>query len=111
MKHAEIKKCIFCKKGMMHNQIPTFYTVKLQRHMLDLSACQRQNGLEQMLGGHALLASVMGPNEDLSKPLGNEFDVWICEDCAQEKLFDLIRNTVFDESDEEPESRIKKLGE
>ena len=84
---------------MMHNKVPTFYTVTIQRHMLDLSACQRQNGLEQMLGGHAQLANVMGPNEDLSQPVSSEVDFWICEDCAQQKIGDFIHSIEFTEAE------------
>lgn len=112
MKQTEVKKCAICEKGVMHNNCPTFYTVKMQRHMLDLMVCQRQTGLEMQLGGSAQLANVMGSNEDLSHPVSKEIDVWICQDCAQEHLFELITLDEFDDSDEEEtESNIKKLGE
>jgi hypothetical protein len=83
MKHEDLKPCAFCKKGMMHNGTPLFYRLNIQRYCVDMRAVQRQAGLEQMMGNH-ILAHVMGPNEDLAKPLGEKFDLLICQDCAIE---------------------------
>lgn len=35
-----------------------------------------------MLGGHGLLAQVMGPDEDMTKPVMNPRTVGVCDDCA-----------------------------
>lgn len=86
MKQTDIKKCAICKEGMMKCGIPTFYTVTIQRHMIDLAACQRQTGLEMQLGGHAQLANIMGPDDDISKPVSKKADVWICQDCANDMI-------------------------
>ncbi len=90
MKQTDIKKCCICKNGMMHLEIPVFYTIKIQRHRIETDAVQRQNGLEQMLGGHAQLANIMGMDEDMTKPITEEKELWICDHCANEDLLTLI---------------------
>ena len=75
MKQTDIKKCAICENGMMHLGIPFFYVIKIQRHSIDLEAIQRQNGLEQMLGGCAQLANVMGPDEDMTKSFTDEKEI------------------------------------
>lgn len=113
MKQTDIKKCAICNNGMMHKGIPHFYTVKIQSHILDLSACQRQTGLEMMLGGHAQLANIMGPDEVIAKSLSDEVNAWICQDCAIENLISIIGLLETDESNEDILSgtKIKRLGE
>ena len=86
MKRSDIKKCAICKLGMMHSGVPLFYTIKIQHYMMDIGAVKRQHGLETFFGEAAPLAQVMGPNEDLAKPLSKEIEVWICQDCMIEKL-------------------------
>ena len=90
MKQAEIKKCAICGNGVMHKGIPVFYTIKIQRHGVDAGAIQRQNGLEQMLGKCAVLASVMGPDEDMTKPITDEKELWVCDDCVNKDLTSLL---------------------
>ena len=96
MKQEDIKKCAICGNGMMHLGLPFFYTIKIQRHGVDTGAIQRQNGLEQMLGGCAQLANVMGPNEDIAKPITEEKELWICDHCAGKDLSTLI-STIEDQ--------------
>ena len=81
MKHKDLKKCAVCKKGMMHSSNPLFYRIKFQRYAVDLGAVTRQCGRELSMGNH-ILANVMGPNEDMAKPLGKEVEIMICHDCA-----------------------------
>ena len=90
MKQTDIKKCAICKNGMMHKGMPIFYTIKIQRHSIDLGACQRQNGLEQFFGGHAELAGIMGPNEDMTKQITEETELWVCDNCANKDLLSLL---------------------
>jgi hypothetical protein len=66
----------------MHTGIPLFYKVTFSRMAIDMKAVQRQNGLEQMMGGASELASVMGPNEDIASPIDRKDTVLICEDCS-----------------------------
>ncbi len=82
LKHRDLKPCIFCGKGMMHSGSIAFYKVKIERCIVNVGAVQRAAGLEQMMGGHALLANIMGPNEDLAKIMPEGTDVLVCDDCA-----------------------------
>jgi hypothetical protein len=82
LKHRDLKPCIFCGKGMMHAGGIAFYRLTLERCVVNIAAVQRAAGLEQMLGGHALLANVMGPNEDLAKIIPDPAVCLVCDDCA-----------------------------
>lgn len=91
MKQSDIKQCVGCGEGVMHDNQMTFYTVKITQWVVDLGAVQRQHGMEQMMGQAAALAQVMGPNEDIAKPLEAEKDVWVCGWCANtERMADII---------------------
>lgn len=82
MKQNELKKCAECNKGMMHSGNPIFYRVTVERMCVNLPAVERQHGLELMLGRNPVLASVMGPNEDIAVPLGGRIQVLVCQDCS-----------------------------
>lgn len=77
----EAAKCAFCGKGFMESGLPLFYRVRIQRFGVDMGAVRRQSGLEQMLGGAAALAQVMGPNEEMAKPL-HTVEFTVCETCS-----------------------------
>lgn len=66
----------------MHSGIPIFFRVRIERMAVNMGAVQRQHGLELMLGGHAVLANVMGPNEDLAVELGDAVTAILCIDCS-----------------------------
>ena len=85
MKQSELKKCALCGLGMMHAGVPIFYRVTLERFCVDVSALQRRHGLELMLSGNAVLAAVMGPNEDIAKSLDDNVTLLICMDCATKR--------------------------
>ena len=85
MKEDELRrlsKCAACGRKIGQTQIPILWKVTLERHFLDLAAIQRQNGLAMMLGGNGVLASVMGANEDMTKPIMDKLTVMICDDCS-----------------------------
>jgi hypothetical protein len=66
MKEKELREaatCIICGKPFGHTGLPLFWRVTIQRFGVDMGAVKRQTGLTMMLGGNALLASVMGPDE------------------------------------------------
>ena len=42
--------------------------------------------MELIIGGNALLANVMGPDEDLAKVIDGKHDMLICIKCASEPL-------------------------
>ncbi len=83
MKHSDLKNCVFCNKGMMHNRMfMQFYRMKLDCMMIDVGAVQRAAGMEQMMG-NAMIANVMGPNEDLAIETSSH-EVLVCMECAME---------------------------
>lgn len=47
--------------------------------MVDNSAVSRQSGLGMMIGP---LASIMGPDEDMAKPIMDAVTVMVCDECA-----------------------------
>jgi hypothetical protein len=53
---------------------------------IDANAVRRAHGLELMMGGNALLANVMGPDEDLAKVIDGQHDMLICGACAEKPL-------------------------
>ncbi len=81
MKQSELEKCAFCDKGMMHNQSPVFYRVKLDNMVIDVAAVQKAHGMEMMMGGNAALAQIMGPNEDIAVEMDSVTKL-VCLDCA-----------------------------
>jgi hypothetical protein len=82
MKQNELKKCATCGKGVMHSGDLIFYRVTVERMCVNLPAVQRQAGLEMMLGGHAAIAAVMGPDEDMAAPLNERATFIVCQDCS-----------------------------
>jgi hypothetical protein len=84
MKESELRKhtvCSLCKRKIGASGMPLFWVVEIQRFGLDLSALQRNTGLAMMLG-NPQLASVMGPDEDLAKPIAEKVTLTVCEDCC-----------------------------
>jgi len=77
-KHAE---CSCCKRKIGHTGLPMFWTASIKHHGLKIDALQRQMGLTMMLGGSAVLAGAMGPDEDMTQELESK-DVTLCEECA-----------------------------
>jgi len=85
MKKAELQKCLLCNKGVMHTGVPLFYRIKIERMVVDLGAIQRQHGLEMMIGS-PVLASVMGPDEDIANSIDKPAEALVCEKCAMERI-------------------------
>ena len=88
MKESKLRQVITCAK--CHRKIgecplPLFYRVTVERYGIDFRAVQRKAGLEDLLGGGsvgAVLASAIGPDEDLATPLMSKGTITICEECA-----------------------------
>ena len=99
MKQPEIKPCAKCGKGVMHTGLPLFWRVTIERMAVDVGAARRQHGLEMMLGGNALIAFHMGPQEDIAKPLFDANTVLLCETCAS----DMVCIAALDETSKEQE--------
>ena len=104
MKEKELRKaakCVICGKGIGHTRLPLFWRVRIERWGLKMDALQRQQGLAMILGGHALLASVMGPDEDMAEKISS-IEVTICETCAMEENLPVALLAEKDE-EEKPE--------
>jgi hypothetical protein len=71
---------------MMHAGHPLFLRISIERFGIDAKAVQRAHGMELMMGGNALLANVMGPDEDLATKIDGRKDMLICIKCANEPL-------------------------
>ena len=83
MKEEELRKsaiCGVCEKAFGHTGLPLFWRITIERFGVNLKSIQRQDGLAQMLGSPAL-ATVMGPGQDMVKPMMDPVKVTICEDC------------------------------
>lgn len=84
MKRAELLKharCSLCNKPIGHTGLPLFWRVTIERFGVDLAAVRQHDGLGQFLGSQAL-AAVMGPDEDLAKPVMDSAIATVCETCA-----------------------------
>lgn len=86
MKHKDLKPCQICRKGVMHAGSPLFLRVTVERLGIDRRAVERAHGMELMMGGNALLANMMGPDEDLAKVINGKKDMLLCHHCASEPL-------------------------
>lgn len=84
MKATELREiciCARCSKAIGHTGLPLFWRVSIERFGVDLNAVRRQSGLEQFMG-NVQLAAVMGPDEDLAKPMMEKKTITLCERCA-----------------------------
>jgi hypothetical protein len=79
-KHA---KCTVCGQGIAHTGLPLFWRLTIERFGVDLAAAKRQDGLAALLGGSAVLAQIMGPDEPMAKAVMDPVTVTLCEPCAE----------------------------
>ena len=88
MREKELREaatCGLCKEKIGKSGLPLFMRVKVERHGL-LPSIQRQQGLAMVMGGGesgAVLASVLGPNEEMTKIIASH-EITVCEACAIE---------------------------
>lgn len=82
MKQKALRPCCVCGKGVCHSQQLLSTRLNVTRMCVNIPAVQRQTGLEMMLGGNAVIAHAIGPDEDMLVPLGAEADLLICDQCA-----------------------------
>lgn len=86
MNEAELRKharCSLCAQPIGHTALPMFWRVTIEHFGIDMGAVRRQSGLAMMLGD-AGLAAVMGPDEDMAKPMMQPATLTVCESCAVE---------------------------
>ncbi len=87
MKARDFKPCAVCGRGVAHAGVPLFYRVTVQAMGIDGKAVQRRHGLELVFGGGqpgAVLADVMGPDENIAVPMEEPNQMLICQPCALE---------------------------
>lgn len=84
IKQKDLKPCSICGKGVLHTGIPLFFRVTIERMGASRNAIMRQHGLEMMMGGNALLANIMGPDEDMAQVIDTVQNALVCHGCALE---------------------------
>ncbi len=89
MKEDELRKsanCANCNKKIGHTNLPFFWRIKVERFAIDFKAASAQDGLAAMLGGHHLLANIIGPDRNMAEPIMDPVKVTICEDCITKPI-------------------------
>lgn len=86
MKHKDFKGCEICGKGMMHAGTPLFLRITVERLGVNRRAVERAAGMEMMMGGNALLANIMGADEDLATVIDGKKNMLICQPCGEKPL-------------------------
>lgn len=76
--------CGLCEKPFGSTGLPLFWRVRMVRYGVDMGAVRAQDGLAAMLGGHAGLAQVIGPDRVMARALEN-VEITVCETCAMER--------------------------
>lgn len=92
MKEAELRKhttCNLCGEKIGKSGLPFFWRVNIERFGVDVRAAQRQDGLAAFLGS-SMLANVMGPGEDMAKPVMDPITITVCEFCAMQDRSSLL---------------------
>lgn len=85
MKEKELRTaatCAMCRRKIGETGLPVFYRVTVARYGIDLKAVERQQGLTMLLGGNAMIASAMGPDEDMTVTLMEPATITVCDPCA-----------------------------
>lgn len=84
MKATELRKhatCSLCRNPILSSGLPLFWRVTIEHLAVDIEAVKRQDGLGALLGSHAL-AAVMGPDEDVAKPIVEQTQITVCQHCS-----------------------------
>ncbi len=100
-KHSDIQKCLLCREGIGHAGDFRFHRMTLESFQIDVGAVRRAHGLELQMGGHAALANLMGPDEDLAKALDEKpLSFIVCDTCYRTRKIPLalIRNLLNEQA-------------
>lgn len=84
MRESELRKhavCSACRNKIGHTGLPLFWTVRAERHGIKVDAVKKQAGLTMMLGGNAMIAAAMGPDENMTEVVDSA-ELTLCEQCA-----------------------------
>lgn len=85
MKEKELREranCAICGRKIGQSGLPMFWRVRLERHGIKMDAVRRQSGLTAMMGGSAVLAMVMGADEEMTQHMMDPVELTVCEDCC-----------------------------
>lgn len=81
-KQRDVKPCLLCGQGIMHDGGFHFYEVSVQSFLVDTKAVMRQSGLEQMMDFNVAIAQALGPDVDIAKAPVEATVCWLCQPCA-----------------------------
>lgn len=84
MKERELRnhlRCDGCGNQIAHTGLPIFWRVRVERFGVDINAAKRQDGLAAFIGSTAL-ASIMGPDEEMTINLMEPKTITFCDECA-----------------------------
>ncbi len=85
MKERELRKhanCSLCGNKIMASGVPLFWRVTFEQFGVDAKAVMRQTGLTMMLGGNAVIAQAMGPDEEMAVPVMEPVTITVCATCS-----------------------------
>lgn len=82
MRAGELQPCALCGQGVMHNGVPLFWRIELQRLGVDLAAARQVAGMETFFGNVALARVFTDP--EIASPVGEARTILVCESCAGE---------------------------
>jgi hypothetical protein len=99
MKHRDFKPCALCRKGVMHAGHILFLRLSIDRLGVRVDRVKRAHGMELMMGGNALLANIMGPDEDLAEVIDGQRDLLVCGECLDKHP--VLYMLLMQEKDEE----------
>ncbi|UGB46959.1 hypothetical protein LQ772_06620 [Frateuria edaphi] len=88
MREKELRQhavCSLCEQPIGRAGVPMFWVVKIERHGLKVDVLMRQQGLAMQLGGNGFLAQVMGPDEEMTTPIGEASTLTVCLTCATDR--------------------------
>ena len=78
-KHAE---CSNCNNPIGNTGLPLFWTIKIERHGVKVDKVAQHDAIATILGGSQVLASAMGPNDNLTESMLGPIEITLCEHCA-----------------------------
>lgn len=103
LKRKDIEKCSGCGKGVAHGGSPQIFRVSVEMFIMNPKKVQSRAGLEAFFGGGqggAMLAGVMGTDENLYEGIGPAMTGLYCQGCALEgRIFEMSEQIEKKEND------------
>jgi hypothetical protein len=92
VKERELRQhstCSLCNRKIGESGLPLFWRLTVERFGIDMQRIRRQDGLAAFIGS-ASIAAVMGPDEDLARPLMEAAVLTVCEPCAMDRADHIV---------------------